>query len=185
MGFGHRVYKNYDPRARVMKELCAKVLKELKLDDPLLAIAQELERHAIEDDYFKTRKLYPNVDYYSGIMLRAIGVPTSMFTVMFAMSRTVGWVSQWEEMVSQGQMRIGRPRQMYVGEAQKEYSVDRKTSSITELPTHEAARLHVERAASVDVGSGKNLPSAEEQKTKAEDQADSKIMFGRGASKVN
>jgi citrate synthase len=121
MGFGHRVYKNYDPRARVMKGLVTQVLKELEVEDPMLEVAMELERIALEDEYFTKRKLYPNVDYYSGIMLRALGIPTSMFTVMFAMSRTVGWVSQWNEMVSEGQMRIGRPRQLYVGETERKY----------------------------------------------------------------
>lgn len=119
MGFGHRVYKNYDPRAKVMKGLVTQVLKELGIDDPLLKVAQELEKVALNDEYFVQRKLYPNVDYYSGIMLRALGIPTSMFTVMFAMSRTVGWVSQWNEMVAEGQMRIGRPRQLYVGPKQR------------------------------------------------------------------
>lgn len=120
MGFGHRVYKNYDPRAKVMKKLVDDVLSALGVMDPLLEVAQELERVALSDDYFISRKLYPNVDYYSGIVLKAIGIPTSMFTVMFAMSRTVGWVSQWNEMVSEGQMRIGRPRQLYVGPTQRE-----------------------------------------------------------------
>merc|ERR1712048_254495 len=101
---------------------CEEVLKELKVHDPMLQVAQELERVALQDEYFVKRKLYPNVDYYSGIVLRAIGIPTDMFTVMFAMSRTVGWVSQWNEMVSEGQMRIGRPRQLYVGAAQREYT---------------------------------------------------------------
>merc|ERR1712048_1212043 len=101
---------------------CEEVLKELKVHDPMLQIAKELEKVAMGDEYFVKRKLYPNVDYYSGIVLRAIGIPTDMFTVMFAMSRTVGWVSQWNEMVSEGQMRIGRPRQLYVGVAQREYT---------------------------------------------------------------
>jgi citrate synthase len=121
MGFGHRVYKNYDPRARVMKRLVQEVLKGLNIKDPLLEVAQRLEEVALKDSYFVQRKLYPNVDYYSGIMLRALGIPTSMFTVMFAMSRTVGWVSQWKEMLSEGQLRIGRPRQMYVGVKPREY----------------------------------------------------------------
>jgi len=121
MGFGHRVYKNYDPRARVMKRLVQEVLKGLNIKDPLLAVAQRLEEVALKDPYFVQRKLYPNVDYYSGIMLRALGIPTSMFTVMFAMSRTVGWVSQWREMLSEGQLRIGRPRQMYLGVKPREY----------------------------------------------------------------
>jgi citrate synthase len=121
MGFGHRVYKNYDPRAKVMKGLVQKVLDGMGIVDPLLDVAKELEKVALEDEYFLARKLYPNVDYYSGIMLRAIGIPTSMFTVMFAMSRTVGWVTQWQEMVAEGQMRIGRPRQLYVGMEAREY----------------------------------------------------------------
>jgi len=121
MGFGHRVYKNYDPRARVMKSLVQEVLTGLKIKDPLLEVAEKLEEVALKDPYFVQRKLYPNVDYYSGIMLRALGIPTSMFTVMFAMSRTVGWVSQWKEMLSEGQLRIGRPRQMYVGVKPREY----------------------------------------------------------------
>merc|ERR1719183_1304517 len=130
-----------------MKGMCEEVLRELGVNDPMLAIAQELEKVALEDEYFKKRKLYPNVDYYSGIMLRAIGIPTSMFTVMFAMSRTVGWVSQWNEMVSEGQMRIGRPRQMYVGEQQKDYKRDTKITT-QELPTQEQARDHVTRGSS-------------------------------------
>jgi len=121
MGFGHRVYKNYDPRAQVMRKLVQEVLTDLDVHDPLLEIAMELEKVALEDDYFIQRKLYPNVDYYSGIMLRALGIPTSMFTAMFAMARTVGWVSQWNEMVSEGQMRIGRPRQLYAGEGPREF----------------------------------------------------------------
>uniref|UniRef100_A0A7S4SP55 Citrate synthase n=1 Tax=Alexandrium monilatum TaxID=311494 RepID=A0A7S4SP55_9DINO len=120
MGFGHRVYKNYDPRARFMRKLVGEILNELGVSDPLLAVARELERVALEDEYFQKRKLYPNVDFYSGIMLKAIGIPTSMFTVMFAMARTVGWVTQWKEMVSEGQMRIGRPRQLYVGVEMRE-----------------------------------------------------------------
>lgn len=121
MGFGHRVYKNYDPRARYMKKLCAEVLEALAVNDPHLEVAMELERIALEDEYFIKRKLYPNVDYYSGIMLRAIGIPTSMFTVMFAMARTVGWVSHWNEMIQEAQLKIGRPRQLYVGVEQREF----------------------------------------------------------------
>mmetsp|Transcript_11723 Transcript_11723/g.32026 ORF Transcript_11723/g.32026 Transcript_11723/m.32026 type:complete len:499 (-) Transcript_11723:151-1647(-) len=126
MGFGHRVYKNYDPRAMYMKKLAAEVLQDMGINDPLLAVAQELERVALEDDYFRTRKLYPNVDFYSGIVLRAVGIPTDMFTVMFAMARTVGWVSQWKEMLSEGQMRIGRPRQLYVGVEQRVCGLEQK-----------------------------------------------------------
>jgi citrate synthase len=116
MGFGHRVYKNFDPRATVMRETCHQVLKELNIQDPLLDVAMELERIALEDEYFVSRKLYPNVDFYSGIILKAIGIPSSMFTVIFAMSRTVGWISHWDEMLSQPGQKIGRPRQKYTGE---------------------------------------------------------------------
>jgi citrate synthase len=123
MGFGHRVYKNYDPRARYMKVLVQEVLEELQIVDPKLEVAMELERVALSDEYFVKRKLYPNVDYYSGIMLKAIGIPTEMFTVMFAMSRTVGWVSHWNEMVSEAQLKIGRPRQLYSGMGPRSYPV--------------------------------------------------------------
>ena len=121
MGFGHRVYKNFDPRARVMRDTAHEVLQELGLEnDPLLRIAQRLEQIALEDDYFIERKLYPNVDFYSGIILKAIGIPTSMFTVIFALSRTIGWFSHWNEMVS-GNYRIGRPRQLYSGYTKRDY----------------------------------------------------------------
>ena len=121
MGFGHRVYKNFDPRAKVMKESCDQVLQELGLeDDPLFKIARQLEQIALEDPYFVERKLYPNVDFYSGIILRAIGIPVSMFTVIFAMARTVGWYSHWNEMVSTD-YRIGRPRQLYTGHTKRDY----------------------------------------------------------------
>lgn len=122
MGFGHRVYKNYDPRATVMRESCHEVLQELKVDDPLLDVAMELERIALEDDYFKSKKLFPNVDFYSGIILKAIGIPTNMFTCIFALARTVGWISHWHEMLSQPGQKIGRPRQLYTGETQKPYT---------------------------------------------------------------
>lgn len=121
MGFGHRVYKNFDPRARVMRDTCHEVLKELNIEDPLLDVAMELERIALEDEYFVEKKLYPNVDFYSGIILKAIGIPTSMFTVIFALSRTVGWISHWHEMLSEKSQKIGRPRQLYTGEAQREF----------------------------------------------------------------
>jgi citrate synthase len=121
MGFGHRVYKNFDPRAKVMKEAADQVLKELGLDDdPLLAIAKRLEQIALEDNYFIERKLYPNVDFYSGIILKAIGIPTSMFTVIFAVGRTPGWIAHWHEMMSNS-YRIGRPRQLYTGHPQRDY----------------------------------------------------------------
>lgn len=121
MGFGHRVYKNFDPRAKVMRETCHEVLKELGLeDDPMLRMAQKLEKIALEDEYFIERKLYPNVDFYSGIILKAIGIPVSMFTVIFAMARTIGWFAHWNEMVSSN-YRIGRPRQLYTGYTQRDY----------------------------------------------------------------
>ncbi|GAA3711686.1 citrate synthase [Oceanisphaera sediminis] len=121
MGFGHRVYKNFDPRAKVMRETCHEVLDDLKIEDPLLDVAMELERIALSDPYFVERKLYPNVDFYSGIILKAIGIPTSMFTVIFALARTVGWMSHWNEMMSDSKQKIGRPRQLYTGAAEREF----------------------------------------------------------------
>jgi citrate synthase len=129
MGFGHRVYKNFDPRAKIMRETCKKVLDELGVhDDPLLSIAMELERIALEDDYFISHKLYPNVDFYSGIILKAMGFPTSMFTVLFAISRTVGWVAQWNEMIADPDQKIGRPRQLYTGRPRRSYLALEKRS---------------------------------------------------------
>ncbi len=117
MGFGHRVYKNFDPRASVLRDTCKEVLEDLGIkNEPLLDIAMELEKIALEDDYFVQRKLYPNVDFYSGIIYRALGIPTNMFTVMFAIARTVGWVAQWKEMIEDPNQRIGRPRQLYKGQ---------------------------------------------------------------------
>jgi len=122
MGFGHRVYKNYDPRAKVMAQTCREVLKEVGAEsDPLLPIALELERVALSDPYFIEKKLYPNVDFYSGITLKAMGFPTSMFTVLFALARTVGWIAQWQEMIEDPTQRIGRPRQIYTGAAKRDY----------------------------------------------------------------
>ncbi len=122
MGFGHRVYKNYDPRAKVMRETCYEVLEELGVkDEPLLKMAMELERIALEDDYFVSKKLYPNVDFYSGIILRAMGFPTAMFTALFALARTVGWISQWNEMIEDPAQKIGRPRQLYTGATKRAY----------------------------------------------------------------
>ena len=122
MGFGHRVYKNYDPRAKIMQQTAHEVLTELGIkDDPLLDVARELERVALSDKYFTDRKLYPNVDFYSGIILRALGFPTSMFTVLFALARTVGWISQWKEMIEDPSQRIGRPRQLYDGPQKRDY----------------------------------------------------------------
>ena len=122
MGFGHRVYKNYDPRATVMRESCHEVLAELKVNDPLLDVAMELERIALNDPYFKEKKLFPNVDFYSGIILKAIGIPTNMFTCIFALARTVGWISHWHEMLSQPGQKIGRPRQLYTGHTQRPFT---------------------------------------------------------------
>jgi len=122
MGFGHRVYKNFDPRAKVMKQTADEVLKELGKTDPVLDVAKELERIALNDPYFIDKKLYPNVDFYSGVILNAIGFPTEMFTVLFAIARTVGWVAQWNEMISDPEQKIGRPRQLYVGATQRDYT---------------------------------------------------------------
>jgi len=127
MGFGHRVYKNYDPRAAVMKESAYEVLDELnKLNDPLLKIAVELEKIALKDEYFNEKKLFPNVDFYSGIILKALGFPTSMFTVLFAIGRTVGWISQWKEMIEDPINKIGRPRQLYNGNKSRKYQLEEK-----------------------------------------------------------
>jgi citrate synthase len=126
MGFGHRVYKNFDPRAKIMQATCHEVLKELGIkDEPLLDLAVALEKIALEDEYFVSRKLYPNVDFYSGIILKAMGIPTHMFTVLFAVARTVGWVSQWKEMIEEPGQRIGRPRQIYTGSPARDYSTQR------------------------------------------------------------
>jgi citrate synthase len=122
MGFGHRVYKNYDPRAKIMQKTCHEVLAELGIqDDPLLEVAMELEKIALHDEYFIEKKLYPNVDFYSGIILKAMGFPTTMFTVLFAVARTVGWIAQWKEMVEDPSQRIGRPRQLYTGATRRDY----------------------------------------------------------------
>lgn len=122
VGFGHRVYRNYDPRARIIRQACHDLLADLRPhDDPLFAIALELERRALEDEYFQSRYLYPNVDFYSGIILRALGVPLKMFTAIFALARTAGWIAQWQEMMEDSDQRIGRPRQLYSGEARRDY----------------------------------------------------------------
>jgi citrate synthase len=122
MGFGHRVYKNFDPRAKIIRGMCYRVLEKLgKTDNPLFELSLKLEEIALKDEYFVSRKLYPNVDFYSGIIYSALGIPRSMFTVMFAIARTAGWVAQWQEMVSDPHMRIGRPRQLYTGPTQRDY----------------------------------------------------------------
>jgi len=132
MGFGHRVYKNYDPRAKVMRQTCHEVLDELGLkNEPLLKLAMELERVALEDPYFVEKKLYPNVDFYSGIILKAMGFPTSMFTVLFALARTSGWVAQWQEMIADPVQKIGRPRQRYMGQTPREFVPMEKRSGLT------------------------------------------------------
>ena len=120
-GFGHRVYKNHDPRANVIRKAAHQVLQELGLNDPLLEVAMELEKIALEDDYFVKRRLYPNVDFYSGIMLKAMGFPTSMFTALFAVGRTVGWIAQWNELIEDPSQKINRPRQLYTGATQRDY----------------------------------------------------------------
>ena len=125
MGFGHRVYKNFDPRAKIIRKSCHELLQNGRINkthEHLLEVAMELEKIALEDDYFKDRNLYPNVDFYSGIIFLAMGIPTNMFTVMFALSRTIGWISQWNEMMSDSKVRIGRPRQLFIGESTREYT---------------------------------------------------------------
>lgn len=122
MGFGHRVYKNYDPRAKIIRKMCHEVLAKFgNEDDPMFELAMRLEEIALEDEYFIKRKLYPNVDFYSGIIYKALGIPTNMFTVMFAIARTVGWVAQWMEMIAEPDQRIGRPRQLYIGPEKRDY----------------------------------------------------------------
>jgi citrate synthase len=121
MGFGHRVYKTYDPRARIMKKMCDKVLDKLQISDPLLDIAKQLEDAAVTDDYFIEHHLYPNIDFYSGIVLRAMGIPTNMFTVMFAIGRLPGWIAQWKESLDDPNWRLSRPRQIYTGLCENRY----------------------------------------------------------------
>jgi citrate synthase len=134
MGFGHRVYKSYDPRAKVMRKICYEVLDAYgKKNDPILKLAMELERIALEDEYFVSRKLYPNVDFYSGIIMRTLGIPTSMFTVLFAVARTVGWVAHWNEMISDPDTKIARPRQLYTGPTSREFVPIAKRSPATPL----------------------------------------------------
>ena len=120
-GFGHRVYKNFDPRAKVLRKACHDVLGKLGVNDPLLELAMELEKLAVNDSYFIEKKLYPNVDFYSGIILKAMGFPTSMFTVLFAVARTTGWIAQWNEMITDPTQRIGRPRQLYTGPPERPF----------------------------------------------------------------
>lgn len=133
MGFGHRVYKNYDPRAAMIKDMCRKLLNKKEMSDPLFEIALELEEAALKDDYFLERKLYPNVDFYSGLIYRAIGIPTNMFTVMFAMGRMPGWIAHWKEMHDSLPFKIGRPRQVYVGEKKRKYPPQTKRKQFSEM----------------------------------------------------
>jgi citrate synthase len=141
MGFGHRVYKNYDPRAKIIKAAADKVLAKLQRQDPLLEIARRLEEVALKDSYFKDRSLYPNVDFYSGIIMRAIGIPLNMFTVMFAIGRLPGWIANWKE-VREGESRIYRPRQIYVGPAIRDYVPAEQRSK--ELVSAVPARVAIE-----------------------------------------
>lgn len=144
MGFGHRVYKNFDPRSKVMKQVAIDILKESKTPDSTLRLAMELEKAALADDYFVKRKLYPNVDFYTGIVYRAIGIPLDMFTVMFAVGRTSGWVCQWREMMLENQRKIGRPRQLYVGELEKKFVPieERRSLPVTQLkPLNKSSQL--------------------------------------------
>jgi citrate synthase len=138
MGFGHRVYKNFDPRAKIIREMCHKVLAKLgRTDNPLFELALRLEEIALKDEYFVSRKLYPNVDFYSGMIYSAIGIPRSMFTVMFAIARTVGWVAHWQEMISDPGMRIGRPRQLYTGATRRDYTtIDKRNDKAAEHRSH-------------------------------------------------
>jgi citrate synthase len=122
MGFGHRVYKNYDPRATIIKQTAHEVFEHLKIDEPLFNIARELEEAALNDEYFISRKLYPNVDFYTGLIYKAMGFPDRMFTVLFALGRLPGWIAQWREMIEDPQTRIGRPRQVYIGEPLRDYT---------------------------------------------------------------
>ena len=121
MGFGHRVYKNFDPRAKILKVVCDRGLNKLGVNDPLLEIALKLEKTALSDDYFIERKLYPTLDFYTGIIYRAIGIPVNMFTVMFALGRVPGWIAQWKEMHEDPKQKIARPRQLYVGQSERSY----------------------------------------------------------------
>jgi citrate synthase len=120
MGFGHRVYKNFDPRAKIIKKACDDVLAKLGVNDPVLEIAKQLEEAALTDPYFVERKLFPNVDFYSGIVQSALGIPVSLFTGIFAMARTVGWIAQWKEMISDPEQKIGRPRQLFIGSERRD-----------------------------------------------------------------
>jgi len=147
MGFGHRVYKNYDPRAKVMQKICHELLAELNIaNEPLLDLAMALERLALEDEYFKKRRLFPNVDFYSGIVLKALGIPRAMFTVLFAVGRTIGWISHWKEMIEDPKQRIGRPRQLYLGKAPRKYvEVEQRQDWHSSLSTRDGGKLQLDQ----------------------------------------
>ena len=153
MGFGHRVYKNYDPRAKLMRETCHEVLNELGLhNDPLFKLAMALEKIALEDDYFVQRKLYPNVDFYSGIVQRAIGIPVAIFTGIFALARTVGWIAQWNEMIADPEYKIGRPRQLYTGATRREVKPIARTQKGQSITDHERVQENCSDPAGIRVG---------------------------------
>eukprot|EP00591_Stephanopyxis_turris_P002444 CAMPEP_0195513020 /NCGR_PEP_ID=MMETSP0794_2-20130614/4775_1 /TAXON_ID=515487 /ORGANISM="Stephanopyxis turris, Strain CCMP 815" /LENGTH=525 /DNA_ID=CAMNT_0040640931 /DNA_START=87 /DNA_END=1664 /DNA_ORIENTATION=+ len=182
MGFGHRVYKAFDPRAKAMKILCKQVLSDLDSVDPQVELATELERIALEDEYFVKRNLYPNVDFYSGIVLRAMGIPTSMYTVMFAMARCIGWFSQWNEMIHQDRVRIGRPRQLYTGVKQRDFVdlQDRVPSDDEEaIEESEERRLEASMADLLDVQSTSD-PSSPDRKTKTSLRIQEAVGHKRG-----
>ena len=171
MGFGHRVYKNFDPRATIIREMCHKVLGDLGVNDPMLDVAMELEEVALKDPYFVERKLYPNVDFYSGIIYKALKIPTEMFTVMFAIARTAGWVAHWLEQHKDQETKIGRPRQIYTGAANRNYAIlrsaDMRTSAERSLSRGDfAARASLlepppeSRGASADRRCGRAAPGA-------------------------
>ena len=165
MGFGHRVYKNFDPRAKVMKATADEVLKELNISDPVLDVAKELEHIALNDAYFIEKKLYPNVDFYSGVILNAIGFPTDMFTALFALARTVGWVAQWNEMIADPEQKIGRPRQLYVGATQRDYVAGRQ--ALGDGQRQREARALAGRAFQRDVAAHRSGQTARDRKAQA------------------
>src|SRR5439155_907032 len=158
MGFGHRVYKNFDPRAKLMRETCYEVLNELGLqDDPLFKLAMALEKIALEDEYFVSRKLYPNVDFYSGIVQSALGIPTSMFTCIFAPARTVGWIAQWNEMIADPEQKIGRPRQLYLGPTKR---LERQPLPELQLSFYGLTEADLEREFSPGSWQGPRVPGS-------------------------
>ena len=178
MGFGHRVYKNFDPRAKVMKATADEVLKELNISDPVLDVAKELEHIALNDEYFIEKKLYPNVDFYSGVILNAIGFPTDMFTALFALARTVGWVAQWNEMIADPEQKIGRPRQLYVGATQRDYVPVEKRRRLGSGQRQREARALARRAVERDIAAHRAGEPARNGKAEA-----GPAFFGMARSK--